>query len=296
MKGDAIREVLEVRQTGLGMTIQDAGRPGWRRFGVPVGGAMDSHAASWANHLLDNRSGAPVLELLLQGAWLVALQEVWCALTGADVEASIPLWRVVHLEPGEKIEMRRARSGVWSYLAVAGGFAAPRLLGSASQLPKAGIGEPPRAGDRLASVAVDFHLPAGVATRAVSPDERRNYDHPPPLRVWPGPQWDEFSEAERERFFAASWTVSAQSDRVGYRLEGPALNASRPQIISEPVRVGSIQVPANGQPIVTMRDGPTVGGYPKLGVVDPADLYRLTQCRPGLPVRFQLQRPGSLSS
>ncbi|HVY68292.1 MAG TPA: biotin-dependent carboxyltransferase family protein [Verrucomicrobiae bacterium] len=293
MSGGANSEVFEVRQAGVGMTIQDMGRSGWRRFGVPVGGVMDPHAAAWANRLLDNSSDAPVLELLLHGAKLVASRDVWCALVGAEAETNVPLWQAFRAGRGQVIQIRRVKSGLWIYFAVAGGFAAPQILGSASQLPKAGIGQAIQAGDRLASLETNFQLPPGVAARAVSFRERRDYNHPPSLRVWPGPQWDQFGASERERFFNAEWTVSAQSDRVGYRLEGPALVTSRAQIVSEPVRVGSIQIPANGQPIVTMRDGPTVGGYPKLGVVDPADLPWLTQCRPGLTVRFQLSAPVS---
>jgi allophanate hydrolase subunit 2 len=92
---------------------------------------------------------------------------------------------------------------------------------------------------------------------------------------------------DRELFFTQVWTVTSQSDRVGYRLGGAPLGSRLPQLISEPVRVGTVQVPENGLPIVTMRDGPTVGGYPKLGMVDPADVSWLAQCRPGQKVRFQ---------
>ena len=117
--------------------------------------------------------------------------------------------------------------------------------------------------------------------------EQRDYAKPPPLRVWRGPQWDFFTAAERETFFARAWTVSAQSDRVGYRLSGEPLNPRCDQIISEPVRVGTIQIPESGEPIVTLRDGPTVGGYPKLGVIEAADLSWFVQCSPGQTVRFR---------
>jgi allophanate hydrolase subunit 2 len=129
-----------------------------------------------------------------------------------------------------------------------------------------------------------------VAGRIAPWDECRNYSEPPSLRVWPGPQWDSFSEADRQSFFSAEWRVTSQSDRVGYRLTGPFLKTQTTQIISEPVRVGSVQVPENGQPIVTLRDGPTVGGYPKLGMIDPADVSWLTQCRPGQKVSFRLSQ------
>ncbi len=131
-------------------------------------------------------------------------------------------------------------------------------------------------------------LSDGVAGRTIHWKERRQYESPPPLGVWRAPQWELFSESDRKTFFNHEWTVTSQSDRAGYRLSGKPLKAEPAEMISEPVRVGSIQIPENGLPIVIMRDGPTVGGYPKLGMIDPPDLSWLAQCRPGQKVRFQL--------
>jgi biotin-dependent carboxylase-like uncharacterized protein len=249
---------------------------------------MDEHAASWANRLLDNLPSCPVVELLLQGASFRILQDVWVAITGADAEVTVPTWRAVRVKHGETIDFRHNRSGLWTYLAVEGGFFAPTLLGSASAYPRGGLGANLKAGETLKRASdKSFRLLPGVAGRLVPPHERREYEHPPSLRVWPGPQLDLFTDGDRERFFNEPWTVSPQSDRVGYRLVGAPLASTPDQILSEAVRVGTIQVPENGLPIVTMRDGPTVGGYPKLGMIDPRDLAWLTQCRPGQSVRFQ---------
>ena len=281
-------DVLQILSPGLGVTLQDRGRLGWRRFGVPCGGAMDEHAALWANRLLDNPSGAPLLELLLQQARLAALQDVWIAVTGAEAQATVPTWRAVRVKTGEVIAFRQNRCGVWTYLAIEGGFAAPTFLGSASIHGACGIGRTLRAGDTLRHTrAKPFELPPGVGGRLVSPLDRRNYDELPTIRVWPAPQTGLFSERDRAHFYGERWTVSSQSDRVGYRLTGKPLASMPAQILSEPVRLGTIQVPDNGLPIVTMKDGPTVGGYPKLGVIDPGDLSWLAQCRPGQSVRFQ---------
>jgi len=281
-------DALEILDPGFGATLQDHGRPGWRRFGVPPGGAMDDHAATWANRLLDNPPGSPVLELLLQGAMLRARRDLWLAITGADAAASVPRWRAVHVRPDTVIEFPRSLSGIWAYLAVEGGFVAPRWFGSASVCARAGIGTAFRAGD-VASAAAHkpFALPHGVAARVAPAAEQRDYRQPPALRVWPGPQVGLFPKTDRERFFSQPWTLSSQSDRVGYRLQGAPLESCPPQIVSEPVRVGTVQVPESGLPIVTLRDGPTVGGYPKLGVLDPADVSWLVQCRPGQSVRFR---------
>ncbi|MBM4048905.1 MAG: biotin-dependent carboxyltransferase family protein [Planctomycetes bacterium] len=281
--------ILEVIDPGLGMTFQDRGRPGWRRFGVPSSGAMDDHAAGWANRLLDNPPDAPVLELLLQGARLRVLNDAWLAVTGADADASVPTWRTVRVKAGDEVRFPHIRRGVWTYVAIEGGFDAPHVLGSASVCPRGRLGAPLTRGDVLRRRDTPgFHLPEHVAGRTIAWDERRDYNSPPPLRVWPGPQWDFFGEADRSAFFSREWTVAPQSDRVGYRLHGEPLKLRQVQILSEPVLVGSVQVPDNGQPIVTMRDGPTVGGYPKLGVLDPADVSWLAQCRPGQKVSFKL--------
>ena len=131
-----------------------------------------------------------------------------------------------------------------------------------------------------------FVLPDGVASRLVPPLERRDYARPPALRVWPGPQSANFSAEAVTAFFSTDWIVSAQSDRVGYRLAGSPLPPPPTPVLSEPIRVGTIQVPPEGVPIVTMRDGPTIGGYPKLGVLEGADVAWLAQCRPGQRVVF----------
>jgi 5-oxoprolinase (ATP-hydrolysing) subunit C len=191
---------------------------------------------------------------------------------------------------GEVIQFPENQSGLWTYLAVEGGFQGTRLLGSASVYQRGHLGQALSGGAILRrGPGAPFQLPSGVAGRTAPWDECRNYDTPPPMRVWPGPQWDSFSETDRQLFFSAEWRVTSQSDRVGYRLAGPLLKPQPTQIVSEPVPVGSVQVPENGQPIVTLRDGPTVGGYPKLGMIDPADVSWFTQCRPGQKVTFRLR-------
>ena len=202
---------------------------------------MDDHAAAWANRLVGNEVGAPVLEIVWGGAKMEVLQDGYVAITGAPAKASLPLWRAVPVKAGRAVEFAPGNSGVWVYVA----------FGSKD---------------------------CGSAQWA----EVRDYLAPPAFRVWPGPQRRMFSDA----FFQREWIVTTQSNRVGYRLTGEPVKFEKCELLSEPVRVGTIQVPENGLPIVTMRDGPTVGGYPKLGMVDPVDLSWLTQCRPGQKIRF----------
>lgn len=287
-------DAFSIVRAGIGASIQDRGRPGLARFGVPPGGVMDDHAAGWANRLVDNPIDAPVLELLLQGARLDVLGDTWIAIAGADAQCNVPLWRRTFVRAGDSIVFPASRDGLWTYVAVEGGFDAPRYFGSASVYPRGRIGRMLASGDMLRrSEATAVSSAHAVAGRALTASGRRTYGQLPALRVWPGPQWDLFTDDDRIALFGQAWTMSSASDRVGYRLDGPRLTPP-PQIPSEPVLVGSIQVPPLGQPIVTMRDGPTVGGYPKIGLVDPEDVSWLAQCRPGTPVTFVLaQEAGS---
>src|SRR5689334_9822829 len=179
-------EVLRVLDRGLGAALQDQGRLGWRRFGVPISGAMDAHAAAWANRLLDNPSAAAVVELLLQGAKLQALCNTWISIAGAEVESNLPLWRPVRVEAGARIELRQNRSGRWIYLAVEGGFDGQELFGSRSAYVRGGISSALHEGDVLSRKGSrHFSLPAGIAGRTIPSLERRDYNHPPVLKVWP---------------------------------------------------------------------------------------------------------------
>ncbi len=278
--------LFRVLATGWGMSFQDLGRPGFGRFGVPAGGAMDPAAAQAANQVLGNRATDAVLELCGPGQILQAERDLWLGLAGADAaEGHRAITR--RLRAGERFQLpTTSRRQVWSYLAIPGGFAATRFLGSASVNARAGLGASLRAGARIGGERESQPpWPDAVQRRFLPAATERQG----PLRVWPGPQWSRFSVAAREAFFGANWTVSQQSDRVGYRLSGPALRVPNGEMISEPVLPGSIQVPPNGLPIVTMPDGPTLGGYPKLGLVDPEDLPRLAQTLPGSTLRFTLR-------
>lgn len=294
--GQAVREApspslksgLRVLSSGIGLSLQDLGRPGFARFGVPPGGAMDPAAAVWANRLLDNPAQAAVLELCLQGQRLEVIGDGWLAVTGSSAPRGHARNSAFRVRAGDVLEFGPGPAGVWTYLAIPGGFGGPAVLGSRSTNPRAGIGHAAALGDVLAAqVDAQFQLPSAVSGRRVPWNELTGFEMPSPLRVWPGPQWDSFPAPDRERFFAEDWTISSLCDRVGYRLTGAPLRPEPAQIVSEPVLPGSIQVPANGQPIVTMPDGPTLGGYPKLGLVDPADLAQLAQCRPGQRIRFR---------
>ncbi len=286
---------LRVKSTGAILGIQDAGRPGLARFGVASGGALDPAALHWANRLLSNADAAPVLEFAGGGQVFEALTHLTIALTGADAGAEVQApdgsvrpvkpWGTINLAPREILQFRGPREGVWTYLAVRGGISAPRSLGSASTNARAGIGCAPRAGDTLAGTAHETLLGDATGSRRTDP-ARIPGRTSNAIRVWPGPQAEAFSETARRGLFRNIWRVSPKSDRVGYRLDGPPLPAPTRYLESEPVLPGSIQVPPDGLPIITLPDGPTVGGYPKIGWVDPRDLWRVAQTPAGRPLEL----------
>lgn len=274
-------DFLEVISPGCGATWQDAGRPGWKRFGVPPGGWMDEAAAHAANRLLGNDEASVVIELALQGARFRALRDGWLAVAGASMGWTPGTVR--HVACGEELNFTRHVGGVYAYVAAPGGWVAPEILGSASVSARSGIGRGLAAGDVLAC-RVDPSL-LRKKHGALAQTEISLPSHVE-VRVWRGPQWNEFDTTARETFFATVWKVSARSDRMGVRLDGPAIAVGATMMLSEPVLVGSVQITGGGQPVVTMRDGPTVGGYPKIAWLDEASGRRVAQVPPGGTVTF----------
>jgi antagonist of KipI len=274
-------EFLEVITPGCGASWQDAGRPGWKRFGVPPGGWMDGEAARAANRLLGNPEEAVVLELALQGARFRVRHSGWLAVAGASMGWAPGTTRGV--ECGDVLDFTRHQSGVYAYLAAPGGWIAPEILRSAAVSARSGLGRGLNPGDVLS--CRDDPARGSRPAREESPAATQ-YPSDLALRVWPGPQWREFSDEARTSFFATGWKVSSRSDRMGVRLEGPCIAGPEAVMISEPVRTGSVQITGGGQPVVTMRDGPTVGGYPKIAWLDEDACRRVAQVPPGGTIGF----------
>lgn len=270
--------LLEILHHGPLCHVQDAGRLGHRYLGIPPAGAMDTAAFRLANRLLDNAPATPVLECV-QGARLQALVPLQLSLAGLGYA------RAWIAEPGERIEIGADRPGVWHYLALPGGVVAPHWLGSASVCLRAQIGTFLPHAARVASVGAPLSAwPPGIIARYPAPTVAEIGA----IRLWPGPQWAQFPISTRKALCAQDWEVSIQSDRSGYRLQGVALAVPQEELLSEPVRIGAIQIPPDGQPIVCLNDGPTVGGYPKIAVIAPEDLARFVQTRPGTTLRFTM--------
>ncbi|HEV7897173.1 MAG TPA: biotin-dependent carboxyltransferase family protein [Planosporangium sp.] len=281
--------MITVSRAGPLTTVQDLGRPGWAHLGVPASGALDAPALRLANRLVGNPDGTAALEITAGGCAIVVAGPATVALTGADAALTVagrpaPLGAAVPVPRGATIEVGRARHGVRSYLAIAGGVDVPAVLGSRSTDTLSGLGPRPlRDGDELPigeptgePSTVDF-VPMSVPLGDLA------------LRVRLGPRHDWFTDPTE--LLTQAYTVDVNSNRVGVRLAGrPLTRAVAGELPSEGVVLGAVQVPANGQPLVFLADHPTTGGYPVIGVVDEADLPLLAQARPGDRVRFRLNR------
>jgi biotin-dependent carboxylase-like uncharacterized protein len=285
--------VLAVIDPGPLLTIQDTGRPGLGRLGVPPSGACDSWGLAVANLLVDAAPGAAALEVTFGGCTLEAIETCVVGLGGADLGAERddgrPLRRgTAHRVPaGARIRLTGADRGMRAYVALAGGISIEAWMGSASTYAPGRLGfadgRALRAGDRLAPRrpgdldAVGSVWPVRLAPH---PADKRG-----PLGIVTGPDLDAAPDGTLEALVTAAWRVSTSSDRMGLRLDGPSLGPGD-EIVSHPLLPGAVQLPPDGRPIVMLVDGPTIGGYPVLGVVPAADLPRIGQLRPGDEVRF----------
>lgn len=284
---------LIVLEAGPLATIQDEGRVGLGRFGVPACGPMDWYAYRAANALVGNDPGAAVLETGLSDLVVEAADAMMIAVTGAGYELFIqdrprPLWMSLKVKRGWTISLRKRAGGSWAYLAIGGGVKAAVVLGARATYVRGQFGgldgRPIQAGSRIAlsTPTSDWHV------REVPTNVRPAYGSPAAVQVVLGPQADRFTEVGLRTFLDSAYTVSATADRMGYRLQGnPVEHSAGADIVSDGMVMGSIQVPANGQPMVMMADGPTTGGYPKIATVVTADLPLLAQTEPGAGrVRF----------
>ena len=293
---------FEVLQPGPLSLLQDAGRQHTQHLGVSPSGPADMHAAAWANRLLNNRWGTPLLEVALGGLSLLCHCDSWVALCGAEMAVSLDgvpqqNWSRFAVRAGQQLQLGYASSGQRAYLAVAGGFVATTQLGSVATQQREGLGG--LHGDGSALQAGDLLPCAGQKlsrVQSVPAIFQPNYRQQPGLRLIVGGDAQNFGEHERNEFFARVWQVSPHSDRMGTRLQGtplvlPVLPEARQW--SQGVSNGAVQVPADGQPIVLMADRQTMGGYPLLGWLHPLDLGRLVQCPAHHTVQF---RPVTLAA
>lgn len=283
---------LTVLSAGPLTTIQDRGRFGYVATGIGTAGAMDQEAYETASWLVGNRHGEAVLEATLLGPSIRFEGDCICAVTGADMQARVgnqpvPRYRPFWVQAGQTLTMGAAQNGCRGYLAVQGGLEVPEVLGSRSTDLKCRLG-----GLEGRALKRGDVLTTPDETHPNCIDRRRRpvtYDQAVTVRVVPGPQEDYFTQRGLDTLKTAVFTLSDQSDRMGLRLRGPAIETvGGSDIVSDGIALGAIQVTSAGQPIILMADRQTTGGYAKIAAVCTADLSKLAQLRPGGTVQFEM--------
>jgi antagonist of KipI len=286
-------KLCRVVKPGLLTTVQDLGRPGFQRYGVPTSGAMDTFAFAAANLLVGTQPDAASLEITLLGPELEFLTEAQIGITGADLAPTINgegagCWQTLQVLKGDTLAFGHPRSGCRAYLAVRGGIDVPTVLGSRSTYLRGRFGgfqgRQLKAGD-----IVEAYKPTKLLEQNLSipPELVPSYNDELTVGVVLGPQSDHFVTEEIEVFLSNAYTVTIDSDRMGYRLAGSKVRQGVPKgMVSDAITAGSVQIPPSGQPIVMMRDSQTTGGYPKIAVVTTPDVSRLGQLRPNHCVKF----------
>ena len=288
---------LEVIEANGLATIQDAGRIDWRRFGVPTSGPMDMFAFRAANALAGNTATSAVIEIGLGDIIFRALRDCVISVAGVGYALSIyiwdfPLWSSYYVRSGWTIRLNKLDTGMWAYLAIAGGVQAQPILGSRSTYLRGHFGgfngRQVQIGNILRSETPPPSLNE-LAARSLSAEALPAYSDNLVVDVILGPQEKYFTNESMSTFMEQEYSVSAISDRMGYRLEGAKLtHRNKVELISEGMAMGTIQVPSSGQPIVMMADCPTTGGYPKIATIASADLPLFAQCVPNKSrIRFQ---------
>jgi 5-oxoprolinase (ATP-hydrolysing) subunit C len=293
MMAAASEAIVRVLSAGPGVTLQDAGRHGYLRFGVTAAGPMDSLAHAMANLAVGNPAGSTAFEVSVGGIEVTAeAAPLHVAIAGGEFTLSLdgrplPPAVVLNLDEGAVLKIRAGRSGSWCYLAVAGCFVVPKVLGSHATHTRTGFGgvdgRAIAVGDRLRIERSGSSAPSPNAIVAPWLDRRLDT-----VRVVLGPQHDYFADDQIAAFLAGPWSVSAKGDRMACFLDGPRLTHARGyNIVSDGIAMGAIQVPGDGCPIVLMADRQSTGGYPKIATVIGPDLRRLAQARPGTTFRFE---------
>ncbi|WP_405814925.1 biotin-dependent carboxyltransferase family protein [Streptomyces sp. NBC_01390] len=278
---------LFVVRAGALTTVQDLGRPGHAHLGVPHSGALDAPTAALVNRLVGNPSKAAVLETTLNGCTLRPRCSVTVAVGGAPCPVTVngrpAAWGApVQVPAGALLDIGTALSGVRAYVAVSGGVAVERVLGSRSTDLLSGLGPPPLTDGAVLPLGpvIGGHARVDVVPLPAPPAELV-------FRVTVGPRDDWFTPRALRAFTTSTYRVSSASNRIGLRTEGPALErAVSGELPSEGMVLGAVQVPPDGRPVVFLADHPTTGGYPVIAVVRTADLPAAAQAAPGTPVRF----------
>ncbi|ALC85791.1 KipI antagonist [Bacillus sp. FJAT-22090] len=295
---------IRVLHSGLLTTIQDIGRYGSQKFGVIVSGAMDSYSLRLANLLVGNKENEATLEITLFGTTLQFDEDTLISITGGDFLPTIDgkkvlSWRPILIKKNSVLKFNSAIKGSRAYVAFAGGIDIPEIMESKSTYLRANIGgfkgRALQKGDifsvgEVSEIAEKLieQLKNSDATWSVDFNNLIRFEQNQYIRVLKGTEFNRFDQKSQNIFFEKPYTLTVQSDRMGYRLDGPTLSlAENFELLSEGVTFGTVQIPSNGQPIILMADRQTTGGYPKIAQVITADLPSLAQIQPTGTIRFK---------
>jgi antagonist of KipI len=297
---------ITIIKPGISSSIQDLGRWGHQRYGVPIGGAMDKASASHANSICGNDEHEAVIEMTLHGTSIMFNESTYCAIVGGGCRAYIdeielPFNRLVHVPANSTMNTKADASGCRSYLAVAGGLNIIKEMGSASTYVPSHIGGVDgrnlKTDDIIEFKKNQLSIKPGSLIKLGKNIEVSQWeitglqplkDSPVAIQVLRGPEYDWFDERSQTNFFNTVFTITPQSNRIGYRLEGISLGLKEHiEMISTPVTSGIIQVDNQGNPIILMADAQTIGGYPRIARVCSSDIALLAQLRLGEKIRFR---------
>ncbi|WP_445426110.1 5-oxoprolinase subunit C family protein [Alishewanella sp. HL-SH06] len=291
--------VLRIISPGVLSLLQDQGRFGMGALGLTQGGPLDLHSFRWANALVANPINSTLIEHSVGGLTLQAVANCVIAVTGAELALSlngkaVQCWQALALKAGDEIELGMCSRGLRAYIAVAGGIAAPAQFGSSATVMREGIGGLQQNGQKLTAGAelalatkANSHINTNKAPVAAAIRQRTLPGTTPlQLRLIEGYQAALFSATARAQFYLHTYQVSPQFDRMGYKLNGPAIRCSTSQLLSEGISYGAVQIPPDGQPIVLLNDRQTLGGYPKIGNVLSLDCWALAQASSGTQLNF----------
>ena len=285
-------EQIKFISGGMLTSIQDLGRYGYQKFGMPVSGAMDSHSLQLANYLVGNKRNEACFEITYLGPEIEFLSNTTIAISGAIMQANVngrpvQMNTSIPISKGDILIMVAVKKGMRAYLSIAGGIIIPEVMGSKSTYLRAKVGgfkgRKIEAGD-----LIEIGTPAPFILKEIPTPLLMVYPSVQTIRIIKGTEFDRFELGGWNTFLNSEYSISNQNDRMGYRLSGPSIkHKNGADIISSGIVNGSIQVPGHGEPIIMMADHQTVGGYTKIANVISVDLPVMGQMKAGDKIKFK---------
>lgn len=284
---------IEVLNGGLFTTIQDFGRVGYRKYGIPVSGVMDIKSYELSNWLVGNPNGTPVLEFTLKGGRYLFHDNTVIAITGALMNPKINGSEIemncsLEIKEGDELDLGFAKRGCRAYLAIQGDPKISKVMDSYSTYITGKFGGFGGRTLKKGDILEWKYLSQETEQRKTPKEKIPYFSSKIIVRVIKGVEWDWFTQSFKDQFLDSKYIIGSSSNRMGIRMEGVSLNVPKREMTSSPVIPGIIQLPPNGNPIILMQDGQTIGGYPRIAKVVDEDLWRIGQLKPGDQLQFNL--------